>query len=100
MTIIVTAQALLGLTSLGQQPVPAQARSLPAAMGACCPQPLLTMASATAVMEQMRAHICIALIPVFSPDIISISVPRGFAVLCLFVTVQQLFHHCMGTDKN
>ena len=40
------------LMSLGQQPVPAQERSSPAVMGACCPQPLLTMAFVTAVMER------------------------------------------------
>ena len=81
-TITVTAQAQSGLMSLGQQPVPARERSSPAVMGACCPQPLLTMAFVTAVMEQMRARICIAHIPVFNPDFMSASTPNGFAVLC------------------
>ena len=97
-TITVTAQAQSGLMSLGQQPVPALELSSPAVMGACCPQPLLTMAFVTAVMERMRAHICNAHIPVSSPDLISASTPSGSAVLCPSVTFNT-FHHCMGTGQ-
>ena len=90
-TTTVTAQAQLGLMSLGQQPVPAQGRCSPAAMGTPFPQLLSTMASAIAVMERTRAQICIAHMFVFSPDLMYTSISSGFAVLCLSVTVQHYF---------
>lgn len=95
-TTTATAQAQFGVTSLGQQPVLAPEPSSPAVTGACCPQPLLTMASATAVMEQMRAHMCNAHIPVFSADL-NPQIPQVtllcFAFLLLLNTISSLFGH-------
>ena len=98
-TTTVTAQAHSELMSLGQQPAPAQERSSPAVMGACCPQPLLTMASVTAVMEGMRAQICNAHIPVFSPDLMSSIIPSGSPALSLSVAVKLHFIITGALDK-